>query len=399
MKAIPAVALLVMACGDNATPKIAPSDNLLIVAHQDDDLLFMQRDLFKLVAERQPVTTVYVTAGDAGNGIVFSGSRNRALQTAYSAVAGSKAWTCEQIELAGHRAQKCSLDDRPVTLVFLSYPDGGVVGELPASLLHLWEGSIDTAATIAAEPTLYDRPGLIATVAAIIKEVRPQIVRTLEVSGTHGDDHSDHMIVGALTQLALAEAGSDAQLLSYRGYNINYEPANVTEADYAQGSLFMRMYLACLNVCGVCGETPCETVDDPRYYGFLHRRYVVSMRDGPLTGVLSSGAGCVGTDGQVVSVESCSAAPDIQIEDAGLIRVGDACLEVERTGELGLGACEPDANRFFQLDQEGHLFSGVPPEQAPDMLYDHSSCVFTSRGGLSVGTCGEHREMRWQVIP
>jgi LmbE family N-acetylglucosaminyl deacetylase len=389
------------ACGDNLEVRVLPrSNDLVVVAHQDDDLLFMQPDLFDIVSQHKPITVVYVTAGDAGNGVPFIESRRRGLKAAYGLVAGSRLWTCGSVELAKHVMLKCTLADRPVTLIFLHYPDGGVVGEAPASLLRLWEGTIDHAATVDDVPTTYDRTSLIATVAAIIAETRPAIVRTLEISGTHGDDHSDHMIVGALTQLALAQSKSDAQLLSYRGYNINYEPPNVAEETFAQASLFMRGYSACMTSCGgACGDTPCPTVEDPRYINFLHRHYVVAMRDTPLTGTLSSSAGCVALDGQSLRVGSCAGAPDVRLVDGGLIKIGDQCLGVQRSGGVGLGGCDPRPHRFFQLDQEGHLFAGVAPAPAPNMLYDHSTCVFAANGELTTGLCGEHREQTWELVP
>jgi LmbE family N-acetylglucosaminyl deacetylase len=399
--AVTVLIALAAACGDNIAVRVLEqTHDLVVVAHQDDDMLFMQPDLFDIVTQRRPVTVLYVTAGDAGAGLPFVMARRRALQNAYGTVAGSIAWRCGLVELADHMMLKCSLADRPVTLVFLHYPDGGVVGEAPGSLLHLWEGTITEATTVEDVPATYDRASLITAVAAIIDETRPEIIRTLEVSGTHGDDHADHMIVGALTQLALAQATGEAQLLSYRGYNINYEPRNLDEQVYEQTSLFMRAYLACMISCGgVCGESPCPTVPDQRYVEFLHRRYVVAMRDAPLSGALSSSAGCIGLEDEDLEVGSCAAAPDIRLADAGLIKLGDDCLEVQHDSTLALGACDPDPHRFFQLDQEGHLFSGVAPKPAPDMLYDHSTCIFAESGALRAGLCGEHREQTWQVVP
>src|SRR5206468_3696613 len=132
-----------------------------------------------------------------------------------------------------------------VTLLFLSYPDGGIGGEFPNSLLKLWNGEIDQANTIARRTTTYTQDSLIATMASIIEDVQPATIRTLEISATHGYDHSDHMMVGSLTQLALARTTNHAQIISYRGYNINDEPVNLTDADYAKSSLFMRAYGAC----------------------------------------------------------------------------------------------------------------------------------------------------------
>src|SRR5438094_746267 len=82
---------------------------------------------------------------------------------------------------------------------------------------------------------------------------RPSVVRTLELANIHGADHSDHELVGALVALAHAAAGSNADLLSYRGYNTADEPENIGPAVYDRVSLGMRAYEACATGCAACG--------------------------------------------------------------------------------------------------------------------------------------------------
>ena len=60
------------ACGDNILlvgQPLARAADLTIVAHQDDDLLFMQPDLFDAVQRHTGVTNVYITAGNGNDGI------------------------------------------------------------------------------------------------------------------------------------------------------------------------------------------------------------------------------------------------------------------------------------------------------------------------------------------
>src|SRR5262249_53566993 len=66
------------ACGDNDLPDGLPLDvahDLAIVAHQDDDLLFMQPDLIEAVRGGAGVVTVYVTAGNAKSGVDYADKR------------------------------------------------------------------------------------------------------------------------------------------------------------------------------------------------------------------------------------------------------------------------------------------------------------------------------------
>lgn len=390
MRALAALAIW-CACAGSSTP--APE--LVVVAHQDDDLLFMHQDLFDVVRNARPVVVVYVTAGDNGNGLAYVQGRDRGARFAYGAVAGSQRWTCDDTTLAGHLVTRCTLDDRPVTLLFLGYPDGGINGDHPTSLLNLWEGVIPRADTVAEQPTSYSRDELIETVTTIIETTHPRTIRTLELAGTHGYDHSDHMMVGALTELALARSSVQGELLSYRGYNINNEPTNVPEEDVATSSLFFRAYSACVAGCGACGEKPCETIDDDWYNGFLRRRYVVGMVD-DASGVLSSPSGCIGFPREQASIVPCVSASQLVLDDSGLIHVGDRCLEVDATNRVQPGDCAPAANRFFQLDVEGHLWSGVSGVSGAS-LFDHTPCVMVDAGTIGVGMCGQDRDWRWAL--
>ena len=62
------VAVLVLAaCGERALPEGPPlgeAANVTIVAHQDDDLIFMQPDITDVVEDRTGLISVYVTAGE-----------------------------------------------------------------------------------------------------------------------------------------------------------------------------------------------------------------------------------------------------------------------------------------------------------------------------------------------
>ncbi|HEY0254496.1 MAG TPA: PIG-L family deacetylase, partial [Kofleriaceae bacterium] len=83
----PLLALLVLcACGDNAIPigdPIAASSDVVIVAHEDDDLYFMQPDLVEAIQSGKSVTSIYVTAGNDNFGPKESDIRYAGLRYAY----------------------------------------------------------------------------------------------------------------------------------------------------------------------------------------------------------------------------------------------------------------------------------------------------------------------------
>jgi len=387
-------------CGDNLVgPPLAASGDVIVVAHQDDDLLFMQPDLLERVTGHEPTTIVYVTAGDASSGLPYAEARIEGSKASYSVVAGEPDWDCGWIEIARHDALHCRLANANLSLVFLGYPDGGVSGEVSTSLLHLWEGTIHEAETVAEHRATYDRDGLIATVAAILDATHPQTIRTLEISATHSDDHSDHMFVGSLTMLAALQIGSTADLLSYRGYNINYEAVTTPDALFEQTSLPMRAYEACVTACGgVCGVTPCPTLDDPRYSNFAHRRYAVAMRRPPVGGILHSTGGCLVDDGGALALGACDAAIPVELQPGGLVALGGGCLEIAPSGAPAIGACELAPNRAFAFDDEGHLWSGLAPVPQPNMDLMHNLCLVGDADGLRLDVCGATRDARWDLV-
>lgn len=388
------VALAAAACGDNIP--LSRAQELVIVAHQDDDLLFMQPDLSDAIHSGSPTTVVYVTAGDAGAGLEYATSRITAAKAAYGWIGRSRVWQCQWTSFAGHAAQRCDLPSANLALVFLGYPDGGVAGNTPHSLLRLWEGTIDHADTVAEHPASYDRQGLVAALGEIVALTQPAVIRTLEISAMHGADHSDHMMVGALTLLAAAHAHSHAAMLSYRGYNVNYEPENIPDAMYNEISLGMRAYEACQIGCALCGEV-CESIPDARYLGFLHRHYAVATRQPPMTGRLQTDGGCAIVEGDTVSLGDCARATDLRWLPGGSVRAGDRCLRLTRERRLVAGTCRGGPEGYFLLDEEGHVWSGAAPDPAPWMDVNHTLCLLADADGIRAEACGGPVDQRWQL--
>lgn len=385
------------ACGDNLLPDgvpLAASTDVVIVAHQDDDLLFMQPDLVDAV-HRGGTTTVYVTAGNGKHGPDYSDSRYAGLRYAYGAAAGSNDWDCGWIEISGHLAEHCRLAEQQVSLVFLAYPDGGKYGEFDNSLLHLWEGTIDHAETVAHRTSTYTQDELIETVAEVLRETQPATVHTLDVQSTHGRDHIDHMIVGALAILAMARANSHADVIAYRGYAIAEEPANKLPAVYDRAFTMLTQYEACATSCGDCG-TGCKDID-PAHVVWMNRRYA--------TGFRRTGAGRLRTGTQCLTNElalgACETAPAWHIDRGGELRTDDnRCLTVAPTGDLSLADCLGGPERRFFADDEGHLWSGVPPAPEDGMDYRHLWCLApTEAGGIHAELCGADHEPLWDLVP
>jgi hypothetical protein len=383
------------ACGEPTGAALGSAQHLFVEAHQDD-LLFMQPDLYDAldgdlgaVGSNVGVTTVFITAGDDGHGTSYADRRNDAARAAYDKVTKDSDWSCGWIQLAGHTAQSCHLQAENDTLVFLGYPDGGIDGSAAHSLLQLWEGNIEQADTVADEVTSYNQQGLIDALAAVITAVQPGTVHTLEIASTHGEDHSDHMLAGALTLLAMAQAGSTAELFSYRGYNTQAEPANKPANVMTASELMLTAY----------GEDGIASED----LTWLARRYAVGFRLA-VAGALRTG----GPDGQCLLVESdgsiimgdCSTAPAWHLDSKGeLADETGHCLDTVITGEVIYDSCTGGIGHRFFVDDEGHVWASIVPAAAPDMSYAHLTCLATGGGGVHAALCGQGGAPTWDFVP
>jgi LmbE family N-acetylglucosaminyl deacetylase len=408
MRRLLVCASMLAACGDNGLPDGAPliaGHDLVIVAHQDDDLLFMQPDQLDAVRSGIGVTTVYVTAGNGDKGADYANDRYRGLMSAYSSATGLDDWFCGWISVAEHLAEHCRLEGANLSLLFLGYPDGGYDTPpdpshdtvTPNALLNLWEGQITGADTVAYRVAHYDQRGLISTIAAIIETTTPSTIRTLEVSATHGRDHEDHMIVGALALLGAALADSSAEILSYRGYNTESEPINTLDAVFAPSEDVFAHYDACATGCAACGQA-CDPIEDD-HVTWLHRRYAEAIR--------RTASGKLQLDGQCASADSsgslvmtdCATAPVWTFTPDHLLTVDTRCMSILFTGELVAGPCGPGETRTFFLDDEGHIYSGVAPLAEDNMDLAHLDCLIVSGGRPHGALCGDQHAppATWEI--
>ena len=388
---------LLLGCGDNllgGSAQLAHTHDLDVVAHQDDDLLFMQPDLIEAVRRGSGVTNLYITAGNGKKGTAAANPRYEGLKSAYGDAAHDHAWDCGWLTVREHPIQHCRLEAENVSLLFLAYPDGGKYGELHHSLLRLWEGSIENATTVADRTTVYSRDELIETVAAIMRTVEPDTIRTLDLAASHGYDHSDHMIVGALTGLALARTTLDPDLITYRGYNTSSEPANKLPAVFASVHEVLAHYEACATNCGAECGTPCTAIE-PSHDTWLGRRYAVGFRK-QARGQLRAGSQCLTGGG----LGDCATAPSFALAHGQLLG-GSGCLAIDGTGTPVLAPCDrADPAQRFLFDDEDHLWSGLAPDFGPLLDYAHMRCVVPNADHtVTTATCGGPDTPRWQWAP
>jgi|GEM_PF-793693 len=203
-----------------------------IVAHPDDDILFMNPTLQRQFS-RGCVRTIYVTAADDGRSQDYWQGRERGIEAAYASMAGvDNAWTDTPGTLKGRPITARVLTQNPsIGLIFLRLPDGNVNGHGfsatgNTSLEQLFSGKIVSTQPVDGSPS-FTYAGLIDTISSILNTDKPNMIFTHVPSGAMSQgDHSDHRMVGLLALLARSAAKSSAGVKTYVGY-----PDNRLESD------------------------------------------------------------------------------------------------------------------------------------------------------------------------
>lgn len=217
-----------------------------IVAHQDDDILFINPDTYHNLKAGKCVRSVYITAGDAGNAQFYWLSREDGSKAAYATMLGivNPQWVTRTLQITDTSyATLAYIRGVPqVSLLFLHLPDGNLNGQgFPAthheSLARLQHGTISRIHTVDNQSS-YTASDLVDALTALMNTYEPSEINSqalVNLSKKH-PDHSDHLMVGWFTDQAFQHyrvQHSDATLQLYVGYPERDRPANVTGGDLA----------------------------------------------------------------------------------------------------------------------------------------------------------------------
>ncbi|MEU4806837.1 PIG-L family deacetylase [Actinosynnema sp. NPDC023587] len=261
----------------------APASYLNVVAHQDDDVLFLNPDLRNSIAARRPNTTVFLTAGEAfqrdGAGRPddpplascrddqdvdredYARCRQLGARAANARMAGvADSWTQVKIRLdtpeGPYWAEEHALTARPdIRLVFLNLPEwadttddasrpcAGTPELRGASLNRLWDGERGTCSMVPSGTVLWaddvrnpvrDKDHLVHLLQALYQRYRPTVVRTQDPDPDprHQNpdwlhDHNDHVIGARFAAEAARGHGRVLRVVPYRNYNIQESPVNL----------------------------------------------------------------------------------------------------------------------------------------------------------------------------
>ncbi|MFD4538915.1 hypothetical protein [Streptomyces bauhiniae] len=309
-----------------------PRSVLHVVAHQDDDLYFMNPDLLRSLENGDQVTTVVLTAGEGDGVNIDTGDARRAgavpdltgystargcgLRSAYALmVTGDRdrPWHRHAVRLApGFIAERFVLDgaDR-VSLYFLQLLQGTPTDDgTRARVAGLWDGRLSAQPTLpvhggtAGEAQPVGREDVITALTTLLDHHRPTTVRTLDPDPEHDggkdgfvcSDHEDHAVTAEFTLAALEryrEAGHSPVVEHYRAYANRFWGGNLDAAALTEKGAYLAAY-AGIGAPDICPQGTCERCGDRQLgtdpYRSTHMRST-AYRYSPATDWLRLGPG------------------------------------------------------------------------------------------------------------
>ncbi|QFZ18931.1 PIG-L family deacetylase [Saccharothrix syringae] len=226
-----------------------------VVAHEDDDLLFMNPDIDLTISTRTPTVTVFVTAGQ----ITGAGStdeerarnRQRGIQDAYARMAGvpdvnpggQEEWAGGLVTVAGRQAERYVLVGRTdVQLVFLNLRDGQLGAVRDGGVT---DRTVIPAGGLVTQSYSYDRAAVVTALADLMRAYRPTLVRAQDPlpDARYDVDHSDHVAAARFTDDAVRSYGGQPAQVNYRDYNNTSVPNNLSSSTVARKSSIFDQYL------------------------------------------------------------------------------------------------------------------------------------------------------------
>lgn len=243
-----------------ATPSLAECHgmrDLVFVAHEDDDLLFMNPDIGDIIGAGGCMRVVYLTAGERGEGVAYMRGRAEGIRAAYAMLADKPdRWTKRVVHYDGKHQFLFTLDNNPrVSHIYLRLDDswlgGGGWGDLtPLSRVESVPGAV--AFSIGRYQDSYSRADLVTTIADMIHDYRPTTVRHMDGTiavpysklcwGCVGDDHPDHIASARLVRDAMVLAPGDYAQVGYVDYPTQERPPNLSSYEILRKSRVFRRY-------------------------------------------------------------------------------------------------------------------------------------------------------------
>jgi GlcNAc-PI de-N-acetylase len=312
------------------SPGVTPCIDMYVVAHQDDDLLFMNPDIQNSILSGNRVVTVFVTTGclecdgSLDPDVVYWTGREKGAINAYTFMANPSqastsadvlpaGWTYSPLAVAGVKVAAYHYNNSAnITLIFLRIPDFASGDE---AVKLLWNSAVPSVTLFSCQnlcpygvrplPVItYTRQLLLDVLAGLISRYHANSISTTDGTNLYqtdfstpgdgdGPENPSHFFCGLFATSAIAQAegtgsGPARVLRLYRGYTISNEPENLSDEEaFPKLLTFARYALYDPDV----SANPDSTLDAPDFIfsgyetEWPHRKY--ATRQIQNTGVLT----------------------------------------------------------------------------------------------------------------
>ena len=212
----------------------SPGTLITVVAHLDDDLLFVDPAISERLDAGWCITTVHLIGGANGADFAYVQTRERASRLAYARMAGVRDdWLESTIAIAGKLVHQMVLKDKPqVRLLEFRLPGGGVRGgREPLGLLWEQHATLSTYPMNAdgSARVKYDRDSLSATLQAILAPASE--IFTLNPDTVPFIEHPDHIYAARITRHVAQTLGKSVPIEYHVTYPTGGWPGNLPAAE------------------------------------------------------------------------------------------------------------------------------------------------------------------------
>ncbi|MFM0414676.1 PIG-L family deacetylase [Paraburkholderia aromaticivorans] len=332
-----------------------------VVAHLDDDLLFVDPAISERLDAGWCITTVHLIGGANGADFAYVQTRERASRLAYARMAGvPDEWLESNVTIAGKLVHQMLLKARPqVRLLELRLPGGAVRGgRVPLGLL--WEQH----ATLSTYPmnadgsvrVKYDRDALSATLKAILAPAT--LIYTLNPDTVPFIEHPDHILSARITRHVAQTLGKGVPIIYHVTYPTGSWPGNLPAAEVQRKRDIVASYFSIdgSESSHVFGEFQWDGNWISRRYAFADRtdRRVPDFVSHPIQLFNAAASRCLSSagPGRAPTLAACTDSPAQQwrwdplsvypgnTRNAALVSVATSQCIAERDGYLIAETCD-----------------------------------------------------------
>ncbi|HEX7907955.1 MAG TPA: hypothetical protein VF534_07665 [Paraburkholderia sp.] len=347
--------------GEARAADCAAGTLVTVVAHLDDDLLFVDPAITERLDAGWCITTVHLIGGANGADFAYVLTRERASRLAYARMAGvPNEWIESNVTLAGKLVHQMALKAKPqVRLLEFRLPGGGVRGgREPLGLLWEQHATLSTY-PMNADGTVrvkYDRDSLSAALKVVLAQATQ--IYTLNPDTVPFIEHPDHIFAARITRHVAQTLGKSVPIVYHVTYPTGGWPGNLPSAEVQRKRDIVASYFSIdgSEWSHVFGEFQWNGNWISRRYAFEDRtdRRVPDFQAYPMQLFNAAASRCLSSEspGRAPTLAACTNSPAQQwrwdpltvypgnSRNAALVSVATSQCIAERDGYLVSETCD-----------------------------------------------------------